>query len=250
MENGDTASLGTLFQCVSILTVRKCFLMFRWNFLCFSLCPLPLVLPLCNTESLVSPSFLSPSVILTWEDLCDCHFLQAEVPALSASPHQRRCSSCLIIFEALCCTCFTMSTSLSYRDARNWTQHCWCGLTSAEQRGRITSLNSQATLLTQLRRPFPHICSSSDCNWRPPGSLRQPQRHKIFQIKHVKIVTLSLYREPCRSWCLTYSSIFWLIITSCTWIMVQLYPLENYMPVWKFLILQDNWNCLLCINCM
>jgi len=35
---------------------KKFFLMFRWNFLCFSLCPLPLVLPLGTTEKSLAPS--------------------------------------------------------------------------------------------------------------------------------------------------------------------------------------------------
>jgi len=44
-KDGDpTTSLGKLPQCSVTLTVKKCFLMFRGNLLCFSLCPLPLVL--------------------------------------------------------------------------------------------------------------------------------------------------------------------------------------------------------------
>jgi len=35
---------------------KKFFLMFRWNFLCFSLCPLPLVLSLGTTEKSLAPS--------------------------------------------------------------------------------------------------------------------------------------------------------------------------------------------------
>lgn len=39
--DGDfTAPLGNLFQRLTALTV-KCFLMSRWNFTCFRLCPLP-----------------------------------------------------------------------------------------------------------------------------------------------------------------------------------------------------------------
>lgn len=35
----STASLGNLCQCLDTCTVKKCFLMFRWRLLCFSLCP-------------------------------------------------------------------------------------------------------------------------------------------------------------------------------------------------------------------
>ena len=35
------------------LTAKKCFLVFRWNSLCFHLCPLPLVLSLGTTEKTV-----------------------------------------------------------------------------------------------------------------------------------------------------------------------------------------------------
>ena len=50
-----TTSLGRLFQ--GSVTLRgKFFLMFRWNFLCFSFCPLPLVLSLGTTEKSLAPS--------------------------------------------------------------------------------------------------------------------------------------------------------------------------------------------------
>ena len=45
-EGESTTSLGSLFQCSVTLRGKKFFLMFRRNFLCFSLCPLPLVLSL------------------------------------------------------------------------------------------------------------------------------------------------------------------------------------------------------------
>jgi len=47
-EGDSTTSLWNLFQCSVTLRVKK-FLMFRQNFLCFSLCPLPLVLSLGTT---------------------------------------------------------------------------------------------------------------------------------------------------------------------------------------------------------
>ena len=50
-EGDSTTSLGSLFQGSVTLRGKKFFLMFNWNFLCFSLCPLPLVLLLGTTEN-------------------------------------------------------------------------------------------------------------------------------------------------------------------------------------------------------
>jgi len=57
-KNGDcTTSLGNLCQRSVTLTVQKYFMMFRGNFLCFSLGLFPLVLSLGTTEkSLAQPS--------------------------------------------------------------------------------------------------------------------------------------------------------------------------------------------------
>ena len=49
-EGDSTASLGSLGQGSVILRGKKFFLGFSWNFLCSSLCPLPLVLALGTTE--------------------------------------------------------------------------------------------------------------------------------------------------------------------------------------------------------
>ena len=62
-KSGDsTTSLGSLFQCLTTLTVKKVFLMFKFNFTYFSLCPLLLLLSLVTTERRLtsSPSFFSP----------------------------------------------------------------------------------------------------------------------------------------------------------------------------------------------
>jgi len=57
LREGDSAApLSNLFQCSVTLRGKKFFLMFRRNFLCFSLCPLPLVLSLGTTEKSLAPS--------------------------------------------------------------------------------------------------------------------------------------------------------------------------------------------------
>jgi len=48
-EGDSTSSLGSLGQGSVTLRGKKFFFMFSWNFLCFSLCPLPLVLSLGTT---------------------------------------------------------------------------------------------------------------------------------------------------------------------------------------------------------
>ena len=60
-EGDSTASLGSLGQGSVTLRGKKFFLVFRRNFLCFSLCPLPLVLLLGTTgKSLASSSCPPP----------------------------------------------------------------------------------------------------------------------------------------------------------------------------------------------
>ena len=51
----STASLGSLGQGSVTLRGKKFFLIFSWSFLCFSLCPLPLVLSLGTTGQSLAP---------------------------------------------------------------------------------------------------------------------------------------------------------------------------------------------------
>ena len=51
-EGDATAPLGGLGQGSVTLRGKKFFLGFSWTFLCFSLCPLPLVLSLGTTEEM------------------------------------------------------------------------------------------------------------------------------------------------------------------------------------------------------
>lgn len=66
-EGGDsTASPSEQFQHLSTPTVDFFLLMFKWDFLCFHLCPLPLALSLDNIEKSLALSYLLPlSVIYT-----------------------------------------------------------------------------------------------------------------------------------------------------------------------------------------
>ena len=55
-EGDSTASLGSLGQGSGTLRGKKFLLGFSWSFLCFSLCPLPLVLSLGTTGKSLAPS--------------------------------------------------------------------------------------------------------------------------------------------------------------------------------------------------
>jgi len=74
--------------------------------------------------------------------------LQSEHPSSLNLSSQERCSSPLTIFVALLRTCFSRCMSC----ARDWGPQSWIqdsrwGLTRAEQRGRIASIDLLATLL-------------------------------------------------------------------------------------------------------
>jgi len=68
---------------------------------------------------------------------------------------------------ALYWTLTSMSTSLSYLGAQNWTQHSRWGLTSAEQKERIPSLHLLATLCPmQSRTPLVRaVFAARACSW-------------------------------------------------------------------------------------
>ena len=77
-EADSTTSLGSLFQCSVTLRGKKFFLVFSWNFLCFSLCPLPLVLSLVSHPI---PSRVAVAAALPWRVLRAA--AQGNGPALS-----------------------------------------------------------------------------------------------------------------------------------------------------------------------
>lgn len=47
-------------SCWTTVTMKKCFIVFRWDFMCFNLCLLPLVLPVGTTEKVWLPLLSSP----------------------------------------------------------------------------------------------------------------------------------------------------------------------------------------------
>jgi len=71
-----------------------------------------------------------------------------------------RCSKPSVILMALSWPCPNMSMSLLYWGAQSWTQYSRC-LTSAEWRGRITSLDLLAALLLMQPRMLMKNCSGT-----------------------------------------------------------------------------------------
>lgn len=69
-NTGDSATcLGNLCQCLVSLTIKKCFLTFAWNVLCFSLCLLPLVLSLGTTEKSLTPSLYPLQIFIHIDEI-------------------------------------------------------------------------------------------------------------------------------------------------------------------------------------
>lgn len=81
----STTSMGSLFQCSDTLSIKTFFLIFIWNFLCFYLCLLPLVLPL--GRSAMKSVWLCllhthPQILLSIDNIC------SQFPPLQAKQAQ------------------------------------------------------------------------------------------------------------------------------------------------------------------
>lgn len=61
-EGDSMAALCSLLQYSVTLTVRSFLLIFRWNLMCFSLCPLSLAMSLGSSEKSLCPSFWPQSL--------------------------------------------------------------------------------------------------------------------------------------------------------------------------------------------
>lgn len=103
-DRDSTTCLGNLCQCLTTLTVKKCFLAFRWNLMFFNLYGLFLVLSQGTTEkSLALTSSLSPVkclYILIWSLLSLLFSRLNRLSCLSPSSWEK-CSNPLIILANL-----------------------------------------------------------------------------------------------------------------------------------------------------
>jgi len=137
-DGGSTTSLGNRFQCFTTLTVKNVFLLSSQKLPSLSLKPLLLVLS--SLAEKVPPMFpvgplqesnVSPNLLLS----------RLNNPNSLSLSLQERCSSPLINFVALLWTHSNNSISFLCWGLQGWTQYSRCCLTSAEQTGRINSLD-------------------------------------------------------------------------------------------------------------
>ncbi|KAK4824615.1 LOW QUALITY PROTEIN: hypothetical protein QYF61_016921 [Mycteria americana] len=137
---GDlTTSLGSLFQCLTTLSVKKLFLISNLSLPWHNLRTFPLVLWLDIWEKRPTPTSLQPPFRLNNASSLSC----------SSSDF---CSRPFTSFTALLWT--RSSTSMSLL----------CGLTSAKYRGTITSLVLLATLFfIQARMPLAFLATWAHC---------------------------------------------------------------------------------------
>lgn len=127
------SSVNHMLQRMTNHTVHFC-LRFKWNFLQFKLCTLPLSHPLDTTEKTLSPS---PLLLLTRHQSTLIKFplsllSRLNSPSSLSLSSYFRYSSPLIIFLALQSTSSIKSMCLWYWEAWNWIQCCRSDLISAE----------------------------------------------------------------------------------------------------------------------
>ena len=166
--------------CDSAFTVKNCFLMFRRNLPCFSLWPLPLVLSLGITKNSLALSSLHLHFryLYTWMRFTlEPSLLQAKQSLISQPFLIGEMLQFLIIFMAAHWTLSSSSISVFYWRAQNWPQYSRCGLTNAEQRGRITSLGLLGnTLLNVAQNTSSFPCGKGTLLAHvQPGVHQEPQ---------------------------------------------------------------------------
>jgi len=100
---GDsTTSLGNLCQCSVTFTVKKHFLTFRGNLLCFSLSPSPLVLGTTEKSLDLSSSHPPLQVFINIDEMpLSLHFSRLQRTSSLSLHSCERCSSLFIIIVAL-----------------------------------------------------------------------------------------------------------------------------------------------------
>ena len=119
----------------------------------FHFVPLLLVLLLGTIEKSLASPFLHPPfryLYTLMRSPLSLLFSKLTSSSSLSFSSQKGCSSPFIIFVALHWTLSNTSVYLLYWGAQHWTQHSRYGLTSTEQRGRITSLDLLAILHLML----------------------------------------------------------------------------------------------------
>lgn len=157
------ASLGNLCQCSISLTVKTCFLTFTLNFMCSSLCSLPLAFALGITEeSLALASWHTPFKYLDiGKSPPKGRLLQAKQPQLFQPLLTGE------MLHPLYWTLSNMSTSFLYLGAQN---------TQTENQTRSCDLDRISVFFSLFLVPVQHDLSKrkanisslqKNCNWAP-----------------------------------------------------------------------------------
>lgn len=114
-----------MFYHIQSKKVGDFFLMFRWNFLAFSLCLLPLALAVVTTErspaSSLPASHFKMYVNTLMRSLLSLLFLRLNSHSSLSFSSQSRCY--LIILVAFCWTHSSSSSSTFYWGAQQWAQY-------------------------------------------------------------------------------------------------------------------------------
>ena len=127
---------------------------------------------------------LPSGIYICGEDPPRLLFSRLNSPSSLSPSSLERCSSPFPIAVALHWTLSSLSLSLLSWGAQHRTQPSRGGLTSAEQRGRISSLDLLATLLlVQPRTPLAFFAASAS-TWCPPG----PSLQSCFPAAHPQLV--------------------------------------------------------------
>lgn len=201
-NEGSIASLGNLFQCLNTQSKKAFFLHLNVKY-CISVCALCLFschwaqLRRVCLYHLYSPYQVSP-LHLVFSRL-------NSLSSLSLSLYET-CSCPLKIFVTLCRTLSSMSMFLLSLGAQIWTQHCRCGLISAQQSRKITSFNLRAMffliqtkvlLVVSAARAPCWLMFNLVCNWISRVLLYKT----VFQLVRTSMLWyMGLFLPRCRSW--------------------------------------------------
>ena len=172
-EGASTALLGNLFQCLTILTVKNFFLISSLDLPSSSFKPLPLSspCPVCAYKKSLLSFPVGPLEVLE-----GCYKVSSEPFLLQAEdlgPPSTPCPS-----------------------SQNWMQYSRWGLMTAEQMGRITSLDLLVTLLLmQPRIQVAFWAASAPCLLMLSLSISQN-----FQILLFRAVLKPFSPQPVSAW--------------------------------------------------
>lgn len=136
-DGNSTSSLDNLCLYSGTLTVKRWLLMFKQNFLCFSLCPFVSGALTGHDWKETLSLLFAPSLelfVYTKKIPTTLFFFQLSSPSSLSLPSYDACLDLLTIFVTLCWTHSRSFTSLVYWKAQHWTKLSRWGLSRTEKR--------------------------------------------------------------------------------------------------------------------